>query len=138
MRDIGVKLKLAPVRSIIENKKIIIVDDSIVRGTTSKKIVKMLRDAGAKEVHMRIACPPIIGSCYYGVDTPDTQQLISFRMSDEEVCEYIGADSLGFLPLNKMKEFLGDEYRTFCDACFSGVYPVPPADLVTPASSYVV
>lgn len=125
-RDIGVRLKLAPVRSLIAGKSIVVVDDSIVRGTNSTKIVKMLRDAGAREIHLRIACPPIIGSCFYGVDTPDRSALISSRMDVDEICEYVGADSLAFLPLTEMHGFLGDEAPTFCDACFSGNYPVAP------------
>lgn len=128
VRDIGVKLKLAPVRSVIAGKVVVAVDDSIVRGTTSKKIVLMLRDAGATEVHMRIACPPIIGSCYYGVDTPDRESLISFRNDVEATREYIGADSLGFLPLDGLHDFLGEEADTFCDACFSGQYPILPVE----------
>lgn len=128
VRDIGVKLKLAPVRSVIAGKVVVAVDDSIVRGTTSKKIVRMLRDAGATEVHMRIACPPIIGSCYYGVDTPDRESLISFRNDVEATRDYIGADSLGFLPLDGLHDFLGEESDTFCDACFSGQYPILPVE----------
>lgn len=126
-RDIGVRLKLAPVEALIRGKSVVVVDDSIVRGTTSKKIVRMMREAGAREVHMRIACPPIIGGCFYGVDTPDQKKLLSYKMTNEEACEYIGADSLAFLPLNAMHSFLGDESPTFCDACFSGKYPVLPA-----------
>lgn len=125
-RDIGVRLKLAPVQELIQGKSLVVVDDSIVRGTTSKKIVRMLREAGAREVHIRIACPPITGSCYYGVDTPDREKLISYKMSNEEVCKYIGADSLAFLPIESMHNFLGDEALTYCDACFSGQYPVLP------------
>ncbi len=130
MRDVGVRLKLAPVESLIKGKSAVVVDDSIVRGTTSKKIVTMLREAGAREVHMRIACPPITGSCYYGVDTPDREQLISFSKSEQEVCQYIGADSLAFLPLDSMHHFLADEAPTYCDACFSGAYPVLPPGFV--------
>lgn len=126
MRNAGVKLKLAPVRSLIEGKRLVVVDDSVVRGTTSKKIVRMLREAGAAQVHMRIACPPIIGSCYYGVDTPNREELISYRMSNEEVREYIDADSVAFLGLEELQRFLGDEADTFCYGCFSGKYPVAP------------
>lgn len=125
-RDIGVRLKLAPVRSLIEGKVLVVVDDSIVRGTNSSKIVRMLRAAGAKEVHLRIACPPIVGSCFYGVDTPTRSELISYKMTEDEICSYVGADSLSFLPLSNMRNFLGDEAPTFCDACFSAEYPVPP------------
>lgn len=130
-RDIGVRLKLSPVEALIRGRSVIVVDDSIVRGTTSKKIVRMLRESGAKEVHLRIACPPITGGCFYGVDTPDREKLLSHRMTDDEACEYVGADSLAFLPLESMHQFLGDEAPTFCDACFSGNYPVLPA-VVTP------
>lgn len=126
-RDIGVRLKLSPVETLIRGRSVVVVDDSIVRGTTSKKIVRMLREAGAREVHMRIACPPITGGCFYGVDTPDREKLLSHRMTDAEACEFIGADSLAFLPLEAMHQFLGDEAPTFCDACFSGNYPVLPA-----------
>mmetsp|Transcript_10235 Transcript_10235/g.31261 ORF Transcript_10235/g.31261 Transcript_10235/m.31261 type:complete len:528 (+) Transcript_10235:54-1637(+) len=129
VRDVGVKLKLSPVRALIEGKSLVVVDDSIVRGTTSKKIVRMLRESGAREVHMRIACPPIIGSCFYGVDTPNREELISFKKSIEETREYIGADTLAFLPLEIMQDFLGDEAPTFCDGCFSSKYPVPPLDV---------
>lgn len=128
-RDVGVRLKLAPIEALIQGKSLVVVDDSIVRGTTSLKIVRMLREAGAREIHMRIACPPITGSCYYGVDTPDRDKLISFRMDNESVCDYIGADSLAFLELDAMHEFLADEAPTYCDACFSGAYPVLPADM---------
>lgn len=126
IRDLGVRLKLAPVRGILEGKRVVVVDDSIVRGTTSSKIIRLIRDAGAKEVHMRIASPPIVGSCYYGVDTPSTEELISNRMDVEGVRREIGADSLAFLSLDSLKASLGEEAPTYCDACFSGKYPVPP------------
>ncbi|RWR89692.1 amidophosphoribosyltransferase, chloroplastic-like protein [Cinnamomum micranthum f. kanehirae] len=128
IRDFGVKLKLAPVQAVLKGKRVVVVDDSIVRGTTSSKIVRLLKDAGAKEVHMRIASPPIIGSCYYGVDTPSSEELISNRMSVEEVREFIQCDSLAFLSLESLGEFLGEEAPSFCDACFSGNYPVLPAE----------
>ena len=94
MRDFGVKLKLNPVRSTLEGKRIILIDDSIVRGTTSRKIVRMVREAGATEVHMRISCPPTISPCYYGVDTPRKKELIAANKTVEEIREYIGADHL--------------------------------------------
>ncbi|XP_058107168.1 amidophosphoribosyltransferase, chloroplastic-like [Magnolia sinica] len=128
IRDFGVKLKLAPVRRVLEGKRVVVVDDSIVRGTTSSKIVRLLKEAGTKEVHMRIASPPIIGSCYYGVDTPSTEELISNMMTVEEVRDFIGSDSLAFLPLNSLRKLLGNEAPTFCDACFSGNYPVLPKE----------
>ncbi|KAK1352294.1 Amidophosphoribosyltransferase [Heracleum sosnowskyi] len=130
IRDFGVKLKLSPVRAVLEGKRVVVVDDSIVRGTTSSKIVRLLKEAGAKEVHMRIASPPIIGSCYYGVDTPSAEELISNRLSVEGIRDYIGSDSLAFLPIESMKEFLGDDSPNFCYACFSGKYPVLPTGKV--------
>ncbi|KAF6001766.1 hypothetical protein F1559_003071 [Cyanidiococcus yangmingshanensis] len=129
IRDAGVMLKLTAVRSLIEGKRLVVVDDSIVRGTTSRKIVHMLREAGAREVHLRIACPPIIGSCYYGVDTPNREELLSWRMPDtKQACDWIGANSLGFLALDSLQSFLGDERGDFCYGCFSGHYPVLPVD----------
>ncbi|KAK1261498.1 hypothetical protein QJS04_geneDACA008882 [Acorus gramineus] len=133
IRDLGVRLKLAPVRRLLEGKRVVVVDDSIVRGTTSSKIVRLIREAGATEVHMRIACPPILGSCYYGVDTPSSGELISNRMSDVEgVREYIGSDSLAFLSLESLRRVMGagKDGAGFCDACFSRNYPVPPRDEV--------
>ncbi|KAM1686590.1 hypothetical protein ACFX2K_034669 [Malus domestica] len=129
IRDFGVKLKLSPVRAVLEGKRVVVVDDSIVRGTTSSKIVRLLKEAGAKEVHMRIASPPIIGSCYYGVDTPSSEELISNRMSVEEIREFIGSDSLAFLPIGKLEKMLGSQSPNFCYACFSGKYPVEPREI---------
>lgn len=128
IRDLGVRLKLAPVRGILEGKRVVVVDDSIVRGTTSSKIVRLIRDAGAKEVHMRIASPPIVGSCYYGVDTPCSDELISNRMDVEGVRREIGSDSLAFLSLDSLRISLGEEAPTYCDACFSRDYPVQPME----------
>ncbi|KAL8144102.1 hypothetical protein V2J09_017134 [Rumex salicifolius] len=129
IRDFGVKLKLAPVRAVLAGKRVVVVDDSIVRGTTSSKIVRLIREAGAKEVHMRIASPPIIGSCYYGVDTPSSEELISNRLNVEEIREYIGSDSLAFLPLDSLQKLLGKESPNYCYACFSGKYPVQPREI---------
>lgn len=129
IRDFGVKLKLSPVRAVLEGKRVVVVDDSIVRGTTSSKIVRLLKEAGAKEVHMRIASPPIIASCYYGVDTPSSEELISNRMSVEEIRTFIGSDSLAFLPIGSLKKELGGESPNYCYACFSGKYPVEPREL---------
>ncbi|XVE67077.1 hypothetical protein DITRI_Ditri08aG0131000 [Diplodiscus trichospermus] len=128
IRDFGVKLKLSPIRGVLEGKRVVVVDDSIVRGTTSSKIVRLIKEAGAKEVHMRIASPPIIASCYYGVDTPSSDELISNRMSVEEIREFIGCDSLAFLSLDSMKKMLGSDSPNFCYACFSGKYPVKPTE----------
>ncbi|KAA8536034.1 hypothetical protein F0562_028512 [Nyssa sinensis] len=137
IRDFGVKLKLSPVRAVLEGKRVVVVDDSIVRGTTSSKIVRLIKEAGAKEVHMRIASPPIIGSCYYGVDTPSPEELISNRMSVEEIREFIGSDSLAFLPIESLKKLLGGDSPNFCYACFSGKYPVQPSGKVKRVGDFV-
>ena len=123
IRDFGVKLKLNPVRHLLEGKRVILVDDSIVRGTTSRKIVRMVRQAGAREVHLRISCPPTISPCFYGVDTPNKQQLIAANSSNEEIRKFVEADSLGYLPMAKLTEAVGDHNRDFCYACYSGNYP---------------
>lgn len=123
IRSFGVRLKLNPIKDLIKGRRIVLVDDSIVRGTTSKKIVQMVRDAGATEVHMRISCPPTAHSCYYGVDTPHRRDLIASRMSVQETCEYIGADSLGYLSLEGMLECVGLDASMTCSACWSGNYP---------------
>ncbi len=123
IRSFGVRLKLNPIKDLIEGRRVILVDDSIVRGTTSKKIVQMVRDAGASEVHMRISCPPTAHSCYYGVDTPHRKDLIASRMSVKETCEYIGADSLGYLSLDGMLKAVGLDETESCTACWTGKYP---------------
>jgi len=130
VRDFGVKLKLNPVRSLLEGKRVVLVDDSIVRGTTSKKIVRMIRNAGAKEVHMRISCPPTISPCFYGVDTPSKKQLIAANKSVEEIREYIGADSLAYLSLEGLKRACGEGEKTnYCTACYTGKYPTAWVDV---------
>ncbi len=124
VRDFGVKLKLNAVRSLLEGKRVILVDDSIVRGTTSKKIVRMIRNAGAKEVHMRISCPPTISPCFYGVDTPSKKELIAANKSIEEIREFIGADSLAYLSIEGLKTACADGEKTnYCSACYTGNYP---------------
>lgn len=123
IRSFGVRLKLNPIRDLINGRRIVLVDDSIVRGTTSRKIVQMVREAGATEVHMRISCPPTAHSCYYGVDTPHRRDLIASRMTTQEVCEYIGADSLGYLSLSGMLEAIGIDESSSCAACWTGKYP---------------
>jgi len=123
IRHFGVRLKLHPVQSLLEGKRIVVIDDSIVRGTTSRKIVKMIRDAGAKEVHLRISSPPTRWPCFYGIDTPTREELIAAHSSVAEVNEYITADSLGYLSLDGLKRAVGGE--GFCSACFSGRYPIP-------------
>ena len=120
----SVKVKLNVLREVVEGKKIIMIDDSIVRGTTSDQIVTMLKNAGAKEVHMRVSSPPFYHPCYFGIDIPDENQLIAHNRSVEEICKIIGADSLGYLPLECLKEMAGG--LPICDACFSGNYPIAP------------
>ena len=130
VRDFGVKLKLNPVRSLLEGKRIVLIDDSIVRGTTSRKIVRMVRNAGAKEVHMRISCPPTISPCFYGVDTPRKKELIAANNTVEEIRQYIGADSLSYLSLEGMKKACHDgEKTTYCTACYTGNYPTKLLDV---------
>ena len=134
IRHFGVKLKLNPVKEIIAGKRIAIIDDSIVRGTTARKIVKMLRDVGAKEVHLRISAPPILHSCFYGIDTPTKEELIAHTHDLEETRQYLAADSLAYLSLEKMMEVLENGKKKFCSACFDGNYPVPITDKKTDTS----
>jgi amidophosphoribosyltransferase len=130
VRDFGVKLKLNPVRSLLEGKRVVMIDDSIVRGTTSRKIVRMIRNAGAKEVHMRVSCPPTISPCFYGVDTPSKKQLIAANKSVEEIREYIGADSLAYLSIEGLKRACGEgEKISYCSACYTGKYPTEIIDV---------
>jgi amidophosphoribosyltransferase len=128
IRNFGVKLKLNAVKNLISGKRLAIIDDSIVRGTTSRKIVKMLLEAGAKEVHLRISSPPILHSCFYGIDTPNKEELIAHSHSLEETRKYLGADSLQYLSIKKMLEVLQNGKNKFCSACFDGNYPVPITD----------
>jgi amidophosphoribosyltransferase len=123
IRNFGVKLKLNPVRNLIAGKRVVLVDDSIVRGTTSRKLVRMVREAGAKEVHMRISCPPTISPCYYGVDTPTREELIASSNTPEAIRKYLGADSLGYLSLPGLKRAVHDTEGDFCTSCYTGVYP---------------
>jgi amidophosphoribosyltransferase len=127
IRHFGVKLKLNPVREEIEGKRVVVIDDSIVRGTTARKIIKMIRNAGAKEIHVRISSPPTSFPCYYGIDTPTRKELISSSHTIEEINRYITSDSLGYLSREGMLQAAGvaeGSARHFCDACFSGYYPV--------------
>jgi amidophosphoribosyltransferase len=133
IRHMGVKLKHNANRTVIEGKRIVLVDDSIVRGTTSLKIVQMMREAGAAEVHMRIASPPTTDSCFYGVDTPEKGKLLASRMSIEEMTRYIQVDSLGFLSIDGLYRAVGsaardNEMPQYCDACFTGEYPTALTD----------
>jgi amidophosphoribosyltransferase len=123
IRNFGVRLKLNPIRELLRGQRVVLVDDSIVRGTTSQKIVRMVREAGATEVHMRISCPPTISPCYYGVDTPTREELIASQHSLEEIREFIGADSLGYLSLDRLRQAVGDTEGHFCTSCYTGVYP---------------
>ena len=123
IRNFGVKLKLNPVRNLVAGKRVVLVDDSIVRGTTSRKLVRLMREVGAKEVHMRISCPPTISPCYYGVDTPTKEELIASSNSPEEICKYLGADSLGYLSLHGLRQAVNDQNGEFCTSCYTGVYP---------------
>jgi amidophosphoribosyltransferase len=123
IRDFGVKLKLNPVRRMLEGKRVVLVDDSIVRGTTSRKIVRLMREAGATEVHVRISCPPTISPCYYGVDTPRREELIGANNSVEQIRQFLGADSLGYLSLKSMRAAVEDTEGKFCTSCYTGSYP---------------
>ncbi len=133
IRNLGVKLKHNANRSILEGKRVILVDDSIVRGTTSTKIVEMVRQAGAAEVHMRISSPPTTHSCFYGIDTPEQEKLLAHRYSVEELARFIGADSLAFISIDGLYRAMGEaarnpEHPQYCDACFTGDYPISLTD----------
>jgi amidophosphoribosyltransferase len=132
IRHFGVKIKLNAIREIIQGKRVIVVDDSIVRGTTSRKIVRMIREAGAREVHMRISSPPILSPCFYGIDTPTKAELIAATKPLDEICQYITADSLRYLSMEGMLRAVCDDPSPqndrFCAACFSGDYPIPFTD----------
>jgi len=124
IRDFGVKLKLNPVRHLLQGKRVILVDDSIVRGTTSRKIVRMVRQAGAREVHLRISCPPTISPCFYGVDTPNKSELIASNHTIEEIRKFVEADSLAYLSLASLRKAVADdEKHEYCYACYTGDYP---------------
>ncbi|MDQ2947077.1 MAG: amidophosphoribosyltransferase [Acidobacteriota bacterium] len=125
IRDFGVKLKLNPIRHLLDGKRVILVDDSIVRGTTSRKIVRMVRNAGAREVHLRISCPPTVSPCFYGVDTPCQSELIAANQSIEGIRDYVEADSLAYLSLEGLRRAVADDEaeRQYCYACYTGDYP---------------
>jgi amidophosphoribosyltransferase len=124
IRHFSVKVKLNPVRSILEGRRVVLVDDSIVRGTTSRKIVKMVKAAGAREVHLRISCPPTISPCFYGVDTPSRSELIAATHTIEEIRKYVEADSLAYLSIEGLRAAVGSEQGSYCTSCYTGVYPV--------------
>ena len=136
IRNMGVRLKLNVNRALIKGKRVILVDDSVVRGTTSRKIKEMILDAGAKEVHFRIASPPTAWPCFYGVDTPQREKLLAATMTEEEMREHLGIDSLKFISLNGLYRAVGEakgrdpDAPQYCDACFSGEYPVEPRDMI--------
>ena len=136
IRNMGVRLKLNVNRALIRDKRVILVDDSVVRGTTSRKIKEMILDAGAKEVHFRIASPPTAWPCFYGVDTPQREKLLAATMSEEEMREHLAVDSLKFISLDGLYRAVGEaagrdtKYPQYCDACFSGEYPVAPSDMI--------
>jgi amidophosphoribosyltransferase len=140
VRDFGVRLKLNPVRNLLEGKRVILIDDSIIRGTTSRKIVRMVRGAGATEVHLRISCPPTISPCFYGVDTPSKRDLIAANNSVEEIRRFIGADSLAYLSLDGLLNSVQDEKDTgYCTACYTGQYPTQWVDVedILPAAAAI-
>jgi amidophosphoribosyltransferase len=132
IRHFGVKVKLNPVRSILEGKRVVLVDDSIVRGTTSRKIVRMVRAAGAREVHVRISCPPTISPCFYGVDTPRKSELIAATHTVEEIRDFLEADSVAYLTLEGLLSTVHSDRARYCSSCYTGIYPVPfPRDEAT-------
>jgi amidophosphoribosyltransferase len=127
LRVAKVKIKFNPVREVIYGKSVVMVDDSLVRGNTSKELVHMIRTAGAREVHLRLGSPPITGPCHYGIDTPNREELIASTHSVDEIRQFLGVDTLGYLSLNGMLQAAGKD-TGFCHACFSGVYPTPTPD----------
>lgn len=127
-RDFKVRVKYNPVREVIEGKRVVVVDDSLVRGTTSRGLVALIREAGAKEIHLRIASPPVVSPCYYGIDMPSRDELIGAQLGVEEIAAQLGVDSLGYLSLDGIEEAVA-EFGPFCNACFSGKYPAPLVDL---------
>jgi amidophosphoribosyltransferase len=130
MRESGIRMKLNPLKDVLVGKRVLVVDDSIVRGTTSRKLVQALRDAGAIEVHMRISSPPVTHPCFYGIDTDSQDQLIGATKTVAEIGKQIGVDSLAYLSLEGMLRTTQDDVESFCSACFTGDYPVPVPELV--------
>jgi len=132
LRDLGVRMKLTPLRDTVQGKRVVVVEDSIVRGTTSGQIIQMLREAGAREVHMRISSPPYRHPCFYGIDTPEPSRLLASKYSVEEISKIIGADSLGYLSIQGLIRAIDVDEDRFCMACFTGTYPVPIPDEARP------
>ena len=125
IRDFNVRIKLNLIKGAVRGKRVVVVDDSIVRGTTARARVVSLREAGAKEVHMRVSCPPHRHACHYGIDFPDPEKLLANQLTHTEICEYLGADSVGYLDVDGMVRATGRPEKEFCLACFTGKYPVP-------------
>ncbi|WP_243118411.1 amidophosphoribosyltransferase [Actinomyces wuliandei] len=138
LRQLGIRLKLNPLREVIEGRRLVVVDDSIVRGNTQRALVRMLREAGAAEVHVRISSPPVLWPCFYGIDFATRAELIAAGMSVEQICQSIGADTLGFLSVAGMVEATGQQRDSLCTACFTGDYPVPPPVAGTPTAAIPV
>ena len=128
IRNFGVKVKLNAVKEVLNNKRVVIVDDSLVRGTTAQKIIKMIRQAGAREVHLRLSAPPIISPCFYGIDTPTSEELIASSSAVEEIRKFLGADSLGYISIEGLLSSTSNSSRSFCTACFDKKYPIPLVD----------
>ena len=124
-RNLIARMKLIPVQALIDQKKLLLIDDSIVRGTTSARIVSLLKNAGAAEVHVRISSPPFKHPCYFGTDIPSEDQLIASGHTVDEICKLIGADSLGYLEVDRLSEMINGQ-KDYCDACFTGNYPIEP------------
>jgi len=129
IRDFNVRVKLNPVRSLLENKRVVLLDDSIVRGTTMRKIVRMIREAGALAVHVRVSCPPIVSPCFYGIDTPTKRELIGAHQSVDDIRAFIEADSLGYLSMEGMRKAVADAEGRYCTACYTGKYPTDFVEL---------
>jgi amidophosphoribosyltransferase len=125
MREMGARMKYTPLKETLAGKRVVMVDDSIVRGTTTGKLVRMLFEAGAKEVHVRITAPPVSHPCYYGIDMANEDELVAARLSVPQICELIGATSLGYLSLDRVVNAVGMQKNKFCRACFDGKYPIP-------------
>jgi amidophosphoribosyltransferase len=130
IREIGVKLKLNPLKDMIKGKRIVVVDDSIVRGNTSKQIVKMLYQAGVKEIHMRISSPPLINPCFYGIDMATQTEFIANHRTVEDIRKYLGVDSLAYLSIDGLVKAIGEPKADFCFACFNGDYPVDISEII--------
>jgi len=134
-RDISVRIKINTIEATVKDKRVVLIDDSIVRGTTMRRIVQLVRETGAKEVHLRISSPPFLNPCYFGTDIDSRDNLIACKMSIPEICSYLGADSLGYLSIDNVVKIAENAKCSFCDGCFSGNYPIPePA--VVPKSKY--